>query len=117
MSSGPPLLPPPIAPPAPSPSAPSSTTPSSDDDAGSFAGAIVLLALLALLLLLCLDQYCRSRHGAGFFDRCIRCLWGETVAMITVHPNAVEMPAHYDMPKWRPWRPTPQQYQGGGTYV
>lgn len=82
----------------------------SHDSAGAGAAVGVLVVLGGLLLILGLDYFCRTYKGLSLYEALRSCCVIEAVALMTVHPNSVEMQSSYDVGKWRPWRDRPDRF-------
>ena len=68
---------------------------------------ILLLVVGSLLLLVCIECYCRRRRGTTLCEALLACIMMEPMALLTVPPNHVEAPEGFELPRWRPWRQQP----------
>lgn len=105
-SSPSPLLEPPLASPI-LPVAPPRVDDDPSEQGPNVAIIIVLLVVGSLLLLVCIECYCRRLRGTTLCEALLACIMMEPMALLTVPPNHVEAPEGFELPRWRPWRQQP----------
>jgi hypothetical protein len=101
-----PLLEPPLASPI-LPVAPPRVDDDPSEQGPNVAIIIVLLVVGSLLLLVCIECYCRRLRGTTLCEALLACIMMEPMALLTVPPNHVEAPEGFELPRWRPWRQQP----------
>lgn len=105
-SSPSPLLEPPLASPI-LPVAPPRVDDDPSEQGPNVAIIIVLLVVGSLLLLVCIECYCRRLRGTTLCEALLACIMMEPMALLTVPPNHVDAPEGFELPRWRPWRQQP----------
>lgn len=105
-SSPSPLLEPPLASPI-LPVAPPRVDDDPSEQGPNVAIIIVLLVVGSLLVLVCIECYCRRLRGTTLCEALLACIMMEPMALLTVPPNHVEAPEGFELPRWRPWRQQP----------